>query len=178
MRTLFMTASAVFLIDLAGGLSAGAQQPSVGLEPMKVTATRQEEEVLTIPAHVTVIDREAIKNSNASDIGDLLKSEAGLWVDKGSSSNPSEIFIDARGFNSGGSNASRMIVLIDGQRANRSDLGTPDWSVVPIESIERIEIMRGSATALYGDNAMSGSINIITKKGAIEPEILLSTDYR
>ena len=146
--------------------------------PVVVTTTRQVEEILRIPSHVTVMTQEDIQNSNASNLGELLKTQSGLWVDKVTSSTPSEIFIDARGFNNAGNASTRLLVLIDGQKMNQSTSGTPDWSVVPLDSIERVEIMRGSATALYGDNAMSGVINIITKKGVSEPSMILSADYR
>lgn len=138
---------------------------TVELGPVVVTATRQEEETLRIPSHVTVITLEDIQKSNATNAGDLLKTEAGLWVTNTSGSTPSGILIDGRGFNNGGGNGSRVLVLIDGRRANLADTSNPDWAAIPIESIERIEIVRGPSTALYGDNAMAGVINIITKQG-------------
>jgi iron complex outermembrane receptor protein len=152
---------------LGTGSKALAQDTGgpVELGPVVVTATRQEEESLRIPSHVTVITSEDIQKSNATNAGDLLKTEAGLWVTNTSGSTPSGILIDGRGFNNGGGNGSRVLVLIDGRRANLVDTSNPDWAAIPIESIERIEIVRGPSTALYGDNAMAGVINIITKQG-------------
>jgi iron complex outermembrane recepter protein len=146
-----------------------AQQKSLELKPVVVNATRQEEEVLRIPAHITVITLEDIQQSSATNTGELLRAEAGIWITNTSGSSPTGLIIDARGFNNGGGNGSRMLILIDGRRANQVDSSVTDWAAIPLESIERIEIIRGSSTALYGDNAMAGVINIITRKGTVEP---------
>jgi len=148
----------------------------VELGPVVVTATRQEEESLRIPSHITVITREDIQKSNATNTGDLLKTEAGLWVTNTSGSTPSGILIDGRGFNNGGGNGSRILVLVDGRRSNLVDTSSPDWAAIPVDSIERIEIVRGPATALYGDNAMAGVINIITKQGETKGSTDLSLE--
>jgi iron complex outermembrane receptor protein len=84
--------------------------------------------------------------------------------------------IDGRGFNNGGGNGSRVLVLIDGRRANAVDTSNPDWAAIPVEAIDRIEIARGPATSLYGDNAIAGVINIVTKSGAREPYTDLSLE--
>jgi len=146
------------------------------LGPVVVTATRQEEHVLDVPSHVTVITSEDIRRTNATNAGDLLRTEAGLWVTNTSGSTPSGIMIDGRGFNDGGGNGSRVLVLIDGRRANAVDTSNPDWAAIPVEAIDRIEIARGPATSLYGDNAIAGVINIITKSGAREPYTDLSLE--
>jgi len=143
-------------------------EESITLPSIVVTATRQEEEIMRIPAHITIISEDDIKRSGATDVADLLRTEPGFWVTNTSGSTPSGIIIDSRGFNNGGGNGSRMLVLIDGRRSNLVDSSNPDWAVIPVESIERLEIVRGSSTALYGDNAMVGVINIITKKGSGE----------
>lgn len=160
----------VILISTRTGLAQGPTEP-VELEQVVVTATRQPEERSRIPAQVTVITQEDINRSNASHIGDLLRSEAGLWVVNTSGSSPTGIFIDGRGFNNGGGNGSRILVLIDGRRANLVDTSNPDWAAIPLEAIARIEIVHGSSSALYGDNAVVGVINIITKSGAQTPSL-------
>jgi iron complex outermembrane recepter protein len=168
------------LAVLAFGETGYSQLTSTELEMKEVvvTATRHEQEILKVPSHITVITQEEIQNSNAAHLGDLLRSEAGLWTVNTSGSSPTGIFIDGRGFNNGGGNGSRILVLIDGRRMNLVDTSHPDWSTIPIESIERIEIVRGSSTAVYGDNAMAGVINIMTKKGAGGPSLKLSSDWR
>lgn len=166
MKFVYAGALSGFLLGIASMVMAQDAENPVELGPVVVTATRQEEETLRVPSHVTVITQEDIRKSNATNAGDLLKTEAGLWVTNTSGSTPSGIFIDGRGFNNGGGNGSRMLILIDGRRANLADTSNPDWASIPIDSIERIEFVRGSMASFYGDNAMAGVINIITKAGA------------
>jgi iron complex outermembrane receptor protein len=70
--------------------------------------------------------------------------------------------MDIRGFGEIG--PLNIVVLVDGRRVNEIDLSGVDWSQIPLEQIERIEILRGSGSVLYGDNAAAGVINIITKR--------------
>ena len=177
MKFVYMGVLAGILLGTGSMALAQDTGGAVELGPVVVTATRQEEESLRIPSHVTVITPEEIQKSNATNTGDLLKTEAGLWVANTSGSTPPGILIDGRGFNNGGGNGSRVLVLIDGRRANLVDTSNPDWAAIPIDSIERIEIVRGPATALYGDNAMAGVINIITKQGGREATTDLSLEH-
>ena len=84
--------------------------------------------------------------------------------------------METRGFNNGGGNGGRTLVLIDGWKANRADTNNPDWALIPLDNIERIEIIRGPASAIYGDSAMAGVINIITKSGRGGPAIDIGMD--
>ena len=72
------------------------------------------------------------------------------------------VFMDIRGFGEIG--PLNVLVLVDGRRVNEIDLSGVDWSQIPMEQIERIEVLRGSGSVLYGDNAAAGVINIITKQ--------------
>lgn len=132
------------------------------LDEIVVTATRTEEEIGKIPANVTVITREDIEKAAANTVQDLLRNEEGLIISDlygiGTKST-----IDMRGFASG----LNTVILLDGRRLNEIDLSGVDWNLIPLENVERIEIVRGSGSVLYGDNAMAGVINIITKKGKI-----------
>ena len=168
----------------AGRSAVAAEEPGPTLDvgSVVVTATRQPEPREGIPAQVTVITRAEIERSNATHVGDLLRGEAGLWVTNSSGSTPTGIVVEARGFNNGGGNGGRMLVLIDGRRANLADSSNPDWATIPVDTIERIEIVRGSSSALYGDNAIAGVVNVITRDGAhTESQLALtggSYDYR
>ena len=142
-----------------------AQELPIDLKPVMVTANRQEENILRVPSHITIVTHEDIKRSGATNTGDVLRTQAGIWVTNTSGSSPTGFTIDARGFNNGGGNGSRMLILIDGREVNLVDSSNPDWASIPVDSIARIEIIRGSSAALYGDNAMAGVINIITKHG-------------
>jgi iron complex outermembrane recepter protein len=167
----------VFLSGWAMAAAAEEPEQTVDLGPVVVTATRQEEASLRIPSLVTVITKEEIKKSGAKDVGDILNTETGIWVANTSGSTPFGNLIDGRGFNNGGGNGSRMLVQIDGRRVNLADTSNPDWTSIPIDSIERIEIVRGASSSLYGDNAIAGVINIITKEAGPEPVTELSLDH-
>ena len=88
--------------------------------------------------------------------------------------------VDIRGF--GATATSNTLILVDGLRVNPVDLGSIIWSSIPLESVERIEIIRGSGAVLYGDGATGGVINIITDKSgrprATIAATLGSKDYK
>ncbi|MBW1976824.1 MAG: TonB-dependent receptor [Deltaproteobacteria bacterium] len=154
----------------------GKQEEIVTLPEKVVVATREEEEITRIPGNVTVITSDDIERSVAKDIPELLRSESGIMVTNTSGSTPTGITVEARGFNNGGGNGGRTLVLIDGWKANRADTGSPDWASIPLSNVERIEIIRGPVSAIYGDCAMAGVINIITKSGIDGPAIDLGAD--
>jgi iron complex outermembrane receptor protein len=132
----------------------------VTMEEVVVTGTRTEQNIERIPANVTVIDEEEIENSNAKDVVDLLRSEEGVIV-RDLLGNGKTSQVDLRGF--GETGPYNTLVLVDGRRVNAIDLSGVDWTQIPLEQIERIEIVRGTGTVLYGDNAVGGVINIRTK---------------
>ncbi len=147
--------------------AAEADQPATVLEEVVVTATRQEEEISTIPANVTVISASEIALSAAQTVPELLRGVAGVLVND-IAGNGRHYTVDLRGF---GETASlNTLVLVDGRRINQSDLSGVDWTLIPKDRVERIEIVRGGrGSVLYGDNAAGGVINIITKAGTQEP---------
>ena len=157
-----------FLAGLAALLltvpfSLGAQplesQPTDPDITVVVTADRVLTEITSVPAHVTIITEEEIRSSGATNVVELLGRQAGISFR--SFSHEAQAVADMRGF---GENAQgRVLVLVDGRRQNSADMSGINWLAVPIDSIERIEIVRGSASSLYGNNALGGVINIITK---------------
>ena len=133
------------------------------MEEVTVTATRYEEQPSEVPAHITVITREDISKSTAQNIPELLRTETGIQVND-IAGNRRNYTVDLRGF--GETASSNTLVLVDGRRINQADLSGVDWTEIPLERVERIEIIRGGrGSVLYGDNATGGVINIITKKG-------------
>lgn len=141
-----------------------AESEPLPVGPVAVTATRVEQEVLDLPGHISVIDREEIERSGARDVPELLRREPGLFITN-TTTNAGGYTVEARGFNDGGGNGSSLLVLVDGRRINEPDSSTPDWSVPRLDHIERIEIVRGPASAVWGDNAVSGVVHIITRQG-------------
>lgn len=125
-----------------------------------VTATRTEEEAEKVPASVTVISEKEIRQSSAKTVQDILKEKQGI-VARDLYGTGTKSTIDMRGFGRG----LNTLVMIDGRRVNEIDLSGVDWNLIPLDNVERIEIVRGGGGVLYGDNAMAGAINIITKRG-------------
>jgi iron complex outermembrane receptor protein len=136
------------------------------LPEVVVTGTRSAEEVVKIPANITVITADDIRSTNAKTAADLLRREEGVVV-RDLLGNGKTAQVDLRGF--GESAASNTLVLVDGRRVNEIDLSGTDWAQIPIEQIERIEVLRGPASVLYGDNAAAGVVNIITKTPSQRP---------
>jgi len=158
---LFVLAAVVSLPCLAYSQEGTKpKEPIVTMDEVVVTGTRSEEKVERIPANVTVIDQEDIKNSSAKSVPDLLRSQEGIVV-RDLLSNGKSAQVDLRGF--GEAAPYNNLVLVDGRRVNEIDLSGVDWTQIPLDQIERIEIVRGTGTVLYGDNAVGGVINIITK---------------
>lgn len=139
---------------------------SVHAEPIPqdaiiVTATRTESPGIPIPAGISVVNRSEIEASGAHSLADLLRTRAGVQISDlygdGSSAT-----IDMRGF--GATAVSNVLVLVDGRPLNNSsDTGAPDLSLVDLNSVERVEIVQGSAGTLYGNQAVGGLINIVTR---------------
>ena len=142
-----------------------APSPAVAaddLDPVIVTATRFSEREVNVAANISVITRDDIRNTPATDLPSMLKSSAGVDVRALYGGLGIDSTIDIRGF---GENAdSNTLILLDGQRLNPIDLGSVSWSAIPLDSVQRIEIQRGAGTVLYGDRATGGVVNIITDK--------------
>ena len=142
-----------------------APSPAVAaddLDPVIVTATRFSEREVNVAANISVITRDDIRNTPATDLPSMLKASAGVDVRALYGGLGIDSTIDIRGF---GENAgSNTLILLDGQRLNPIDLGSVSWSAIPLDSVQRIEIQRGAGTVLYGDRATGGVVNIITDK--------------
>lgn len=132
------------------------------LDPVIVTATRFSEPEVNVPANISVITRDDIRNTPATDLASMLKSSAGVDVRALYGSLGIDSTVDIRGF--GETAGSNTLILLDGQRLNPIDLGSVNWSAIPLDSVQRIEVQRGAGTVLYGDKATGGVVNIITDK--------------
>jgi iron complex outermembrane receptor protein len=164
MRTDRWVAMGVMLVLVGwAGILGAAEKDEVVMGEVVVTASRQAEETVKVPANVTVVTAEDIEKSTAQNVAELLRTQAGFHVmDTGG--NNRNYYVDLRGF--GESSPQNVLLLVDGRRINLPDLSGPDWNLIPLDRIERIEVIRGSrGTILYGDNATEGVINIITKSG-------------
>ncbi len=137
-----------------------AEEKSASLEEIVVTATKVEEPKKDVPASVQIITQEDIKNSTAKDAGDLISEASIGHVHKYPGALTGRIELRGLTTDLFSDTKSRVLVLINGHRA-----GTVNLAKIPAEDIERIEIVKGPASVLYGSSAMGGVINIITKEG-------------
>jgi len=169
----FLRSSTLKLLKVycAGGLlissTSWAQTNVLVLPEILVTATRID---VGLPgSSVTIIDQNDIKSSTSGDLSIILGQAAGVQMrDLFGGLNGTQASIDIRGFGTVGTQNS--LLLIDGRRLNDIDLANVDLGKIPIDNIERIEIIRGNAGAvLYGDGAVGGVINFITKSKTGKP---------
>ena len=134
------------------------------LAPVVVSATRTERSVEDLPVSATVLTREEIINSPARSIDDLLRDVAGIQLPLDSSGDlfPLQPSIAIRGIGVGDT-ATRVLVLVDGIPINGGFFGNVLWNRVPKDNVERIEVVRGASSSLYGSYAMGGVVNIVTR---------------
>ena len=152
---------------LPGVVSAATEIPAV-----VVSAARTEQSTLTTPASITVITREQIEVSGARHINEVLRGQGGVQIND-LYGDGSRATVDMRGF--GDTAGSNTLVLVDGRRLNNPDIAAPDLNSIALEDVERIEIIQGSAGVLFGDQAVGGVINVITRKpGALRHSLKLS----
>ena len=153
-----------FCLFLLATFFPGAGGAQETLLPVEVTATRlrdvQELEA-QVPGKVIVITEEEIQKLGAKTIQEVLQYQTGV-VFYDNIGNEFQTVIDMRGFN--GTPVPATSVFVDGVRVNEPDFNTINWDLMPIEDIERIEIMPGTAT-IYGRDALGGVINVTTKRG-------------
>jgi iron complex outermembrane receptor protein len=144
------------------------------MEEVVVTATGLEDEVRDVARNVTVITAEDIAQSPSNYVPDLLSREANVNL-QSLYGTDKQAAVDIRGM--GQTTASNVLVLVDGFRLNSPDLAGPDYSSVPLDEIERIEIIRGAGSVIYGSGAVGGVVNIITKRGKKEPTARAYASY-
>ncbi|PLX63586.1 TonB-dependent receptor domain-containing protein [Sedimenticola selenatireducens] len=149
----------VILSGITLALPTCATYAATSLDRVNVTATRMAQSIDETLAAVTVITRDDIKNSQAKDITQLLDGTQGLTM----SSNGG--LGKVTGIRLRGTDSKQVLVLIDGMRIGSATLGTVAFQDIPLAQIERIEIVRGPRSQLYGADAMGGVIQIFTTKG-------------
>ena len=132
---------------------------AIKMETYVVTASRRRERVEDAPAAISVISKTEIRRESNTNLGDYLKGTKGIDFTQ---SGIDSYNMTARGFNS--SFSSRLLTLTDGRMANVPSLRLTAYNVIPVsfEDVEQIEVVLGPSSALYGPNAHSGVLNIVT----------------
>ncbi len=163
-----LATTASFSLPVHSATQTGAAE----IPAVVVSAARTEQSTLTTPASITVITRKQIEGSGSTHIIEVLRGQGGVQI-KDLYGDGSRATVDMRGF--GDSASSNTLILIDGRRLNNPDIGSPDLNSIALDDVERIEVVQGSAGVLFGDQAVGGVINIITRKpGALRHSLKLS----
>ncbi len=157
-RHLLITAVFILSIELLHSQEVMSDSSAtVVLEEIVVTATRSRIFRNDSPAQMDVIGRREIQNSNGATVADVLKGSSSLFLkDQGTHASLKTLSIR-------GSASEHVLVLIDGNRINSFQNGLVDLSLIPLNDVDRIEIVRGGSSALYGADALGGVVNIITR---------------
>ncbi len=153
----------------AGQQTPPSQETELAIEEIVVTATRLADtigELRRVPGQVYVVTSEEIARTKPGTVQDALRQVPGI-VFYDQTGNPFQSTIDLRGFNAQPNPS--VSVFVDGVRVNEPDSNAVNWDLIPIQDVERIEVLPGPS-AVYGQNALSGVINIITKRGTQAPQ--------
>ncbi len=151
-------------------ISVYAQSPSVDVPPLNeivVTATRMPQPLDDLVADVTIIDRATIQRSGATGLADVLALVPGIQISRaGNVGSLTDVLLR-------GTESRHTAVFIDGVRIDSQSTGGASWQTIPLAQIDRIEVLRGPAAAVYGSDAIGGVIQLFTVKGkgALTPSI-------
>jgi vitamin B12 transporter len=147
---------------LLAGMSLFASAPQAAGDDMltiNVTAARTPQSNVDTLASVTVIDRDEIERRQASSVQEALRGVPGLgFSNNGGLGKATSVFLR-------GTESDHVLVLIDGIRVGSATLGTTSFQDIPIDQVERIEVVRGPRSSLYGAHAIGGVIQIFTRRG-------------
>jgi vitamin B12 transporter len=150
-------APALSVLSLA--VAASVQAQGIEVNPVVVSASRMEQPLSEALSSVSIISRADIDKAQAATLADLLQGEAGFEFGRnGGPGTTTSFFLR-------GQNSTNVAIMIDGVRVQPDSIGSLTQADMPLSQIERIEVLRGSAGALYGDAAIGGVINIYTRKG-------------
>jgi vitamin B12 transporter len=169
-RALPLRPCALAVLSLAAACAAHAEQPMQplllarnarvpSLQDMVVTATRTEQPLSDLVADVSIVDRETIEASGATGMADLLARLPGVEMARnGGMGSTTSVYLR-------GAETRFTAVYIDGVRVDSQSTGGAQWEQIPLAQIERIEVLRGPAAAVYGSDAIGGVIQLFTRKG-------------
>ncbi|MEO6967215.1 MAG: TonB-dependent receptor [Rhodanobacteraceae bacterium] len=150
--------AATLAIPFCASAQSSYDQAITDQPAIVVTATRQAQTVDASLADVTVITRADIDASGAPDLSDLLRVQAGIDLARsGGAGEQTAVFLR-------GTNSNHVLVLVDGVRIASTGTGGVDFSLLPLDAVERIEIVRGPRAAYWGSDAIGGVIQIFTRR--------------
>lgn len=148
---------------------AGKPAPQDGNGPVLVkttvvvTATRDEIEIEKAPAATSIVSQSEIERRNVQLLDQSLNMTEGVGVFRRDGISDGMSGVGMRGFSGRGSAQIRTLVLVDGQPVNEGYEGGVNWAVIPVREVDRIEVVRGAFSSLYGGSAMGGVVNVLTR---------------
>ena len=163
----------LFFISCSQFLIAQVENDSIKTSHLKeviVTGTRTERSVATLPLPTQIITGENIRKSGLSRLNEIIQEQTGLITVPD--------FGGGEGIQMQGLDAAYVMILIDGQPLFGRSAGTLDLSRISINNIERIEIVKGASSSLYGSEALAGVVNIITKKTITTEQFKGNVNYK
>lgn len=162
---------AVVLLIADARAADGVPVRTERLDPVAVTATRGAQPIADLLADLTVIDADAIARAGVRGLAELLQRQPGVEITRnGGPAGVSGVFIR-------GASPGQTLVLVDGQRVGSASTGATTLEAIPLEAVERIEILRGPASSLYGADAIGGVIQIFTHAATPTPRASVSASY-
>lgn len=153
------------IYDYEQNLRVELRRSSIQIEQVVVTATLNPQPTWEVPAMITAIDSVSVNGSPSTNVDNLLKTVPGLFVDRSNGVYSKNASVTMRGLD--GSN--RVLILYDGAPLNKTSYGFINWSLISPDLVDQIEVVHGPSSALFGNNAMAGVINIRTKNPTDSP---------
>ena len=152
----------VFAVCLLAGVSSSASGRDLDLGEIVITASRMEQTEGAVSSDITVITPRELAQSPSRSMSEIMEEQSGIFMyEPGTSLKVSTV--DIRGF--GDTAKNNILFLLNGRKMNSIDNSGFDPMQIPLEAIDRVEVTRGAGSVLYGDNAVGGVVNIITKEG-------------
>lgn len=132
-------------------------------ETVEVTGTRGAVDRATSPASSTVVLRSDIERRAVVTVDQALTTVEGVYAYRQRGLSDNEVGIGMRGFSGRGTGQTRVLILLDGQPMNNAYTGGVNWTAMPLSEVDRVEVVRGPFSSLYGGSAMGGVVNVITR---------------
>lgn len=168
-------------VEVSGGqctrITLALQPAALAVGEVVVTASSRSQAIKLAPASIGVVSKQQIQERNIRTFDQAFDEMPGVVVTRSGGANVQAFSIRGASEVAGGGIGNRVLLLIDGRPALSPESGGALWNLVPLGAIERIEVLRGAYSSLYGSSAMGGVVNVITRNPAAAPETRLQFSY-